>query len=174
MSKAALLRFAVFCFATALLAACSQPPAPSTQSMRVPDHDMVAAIRAAGSRDSSVVEIAPLRNPAIDGFLDAAHAAERAGNIAQAIAKTDAALSLAPDAPDILQYRAELAVRAKDYASAETDARRSYELGPKLGGLCARNWQTVLEIEQLKGNAAAAQNARISRDKCHVDGPVRM
>ncbi len=142
--------------------------------MRAPDHDIVASIRAAGSRDTSVVEIAPLRNPAIDGFLDAAHAAERAGNIALAISKADSALGLAPDAPDILQYRAELAVRVKDYATAENDARRSYQLGPKVGGLCAKNWQTVLEIEQLKGNAQAVQNARTERDKCQVQGPIRM
>lgn len=157
-----------------LLAACSQPPAPGSQAMRAPDHDIVASIRAAGQRDSSVVEIAPLRNPAIDGFLTAAHNAENAGDIDMAIAKTDSALQLAPSAPDILQYRAELAVRAKDYATAENDARRSYQLGPKLGGICARNWQTILEIEQLKGNAAAVQRARAARDKCHVNGPVRM
>jgi hypothetical protein len=155
------------------LAACSQPGSVQ-QATRAPDHDLVAAIRAAGAHDGSVVEIAPLRNPSIDGFLDAAHAAERAGDITQAISKTDSALSLAPDAPDILQYRAELAVRAKDYDTAESDARRSYELGPKLGGICARNWQTVMEIEQVKGHAAAAENARVSRERCHVDGPVRM
>lgn len=166
------LRVAIPC-AVALLAACS-PPAPGPQSMRTPDHDIVAAIRAAGSSDSSVVQIAPLRDPAIDGFLDAAHAAERAGDDTLAISKADAALGLAPEAPDILQYRAELAVRAKDYATAENDARRSYSLGPKVGGLCAKNWQTVLEIEQLKGDAQAVQNARAARDKCHVQGPIRM
>lgn len=168
--------FPILCagVAFALLAACSQPPAPTAQTMRAPDHDMVAAIRAAGTRDTSVLEVAPLRNPAVDGMLNDAHNAEAAGNVDAAIAKTDAALQLAPDAPDILQYRAELAVRAKDYAAAENDARRSYALGPKLGGLCMRNWQTMLEIEQLKGNAAAAQNARIARDKCHVQGPIRM
>lgn len=162
------------CGSLALLAACSQPPAPSTQSMRAPDHDIVASIRAAGARDTSVVQIAPLRDPAIDGFLNAAHAAERAGDITTAISKTDSALNLAPEAPDILQYRAELAVRAKDYATAENDARRSYQLGPKVGGLCARNWQTILEIEQLKGNTQAVQDARAARDKCQVQGPIRM
>ena len=167
-------RWAVLCVAAAAIAACSQPPGPGSQTMRAPDHDIVAAIRAAGSSDSSVVQIAPLRDPAIDGFLDAAHAAERAGDIPQAISKADAALNLAPAAPDILQYRAELAVRAKDYVTAENDARRSYSLGPKVGGLCARNWQTVLEIEQLKGDAQAVQNARAERDKCHVQGPIRM
>ena len=156
-----------------MLAACS-PPAPGPQSMRAPDHDIVAAIRAAGNSDSSVVQIAPLRDPAIDGFLDAARAAERAGDITLAISKTDSALGLAPEAPDILQYRAELAVRARDYTTAENDARRSYALGPKVGGLCAKTWQTVLEIEHLKSNAQAVQNARAERDKCQVPGPVRM
>jgi predicted Zn-dependent protease len=166
-------RSAISCIAAAALAACS-PPAPGPQNMRTPDHDIVAAIRAAGNSDNSVVQIAPLRDPAIDGFLDAAHAAERAGDVTTAISKTDSALNLAPAAPDILQYRAELAVRAKDYTGAENDARRSYSLGPKVGGLCARNWQTVLEIEQLKGAAQAVQNARAERDKCQVPGPIRM
>ncbi|MEO6969116.1 MAG: tetratricopeptide repeat protein [Rhodanobacteraceae bacterium] len=168
--------FPILCagVAFALLAACSQPPAPTAQTMRAPDHDVVASIRAAGTRDTSVLEVAPLRNPAVDETLKDAHNAEAAGNVEAAIAKTDAALRLAPDAPDILQYRAELAVRAKDYTTAENDARRSYSLGPKLGGLCMRNWQTVLEIKQLKGNAVAVQNARSARDKCHVQGPIRM
>lgn len=160
--------------AFALLSACSQPPTPTAQTMRAPDHDIVASIRAAGERDTSVLEVVPLRNPAVDEMMKDAHNAEAVGNVDAAIAKTDAALQLAPNAPDILQYRAELAVRAKDYATAENDARRSYSLGPKLGGLCMRNWQTVLEIEQLKGNAAAVQNARVARDKCHVQGPIRM
>lgn len=161
------------CLGGVLLAACSQPPAPGS-GMRTPDHDIVAAIRAAGERDSSVVQVAPLRDPAIDGFLDAARAAERASDVTAAISKADAALALAPGAPDILQYRAELAVQAKDYATAENDARRSWQLGPKVGGLCAENWQTVLEIEQLKNNAQAVQDARSERDRCHVQGPIRM
>ena len=174
MRHFASIRRVVCLLGMATLASCSQPPGPIQQSMRSPDHDLVAAIRAAGAHDTSVVEIAPLRDPAIDGFLDEAHAAERAGNIAQAIARTDSALNLAPDAPDILQYRAELAMRDRDFDTAESDARRSYELGPKLGGICARNWQTVVEVEQLKGKPAAAENARVSRERCHVDGPIRM
>lgn len=174
MRQFASFRLAVLFIGTAALGACSQPPGPVQQATRAPDHDLVAAIRAAGAHDTSVVEIAPLRNTSIDGFLEEAHAAEHAGNIPEAIARTEAALSLSPDDPDILQYRAELAVRARDYDTAEMYARRSYELGPKLGGLCARNWQTVLEIEQLEGHAAAAENARVSRERCHVDGPVRM
>ena len=174
MRQFASFRRVVFPLAMAALASCSQPPGPLQQGMRTPDHDLVAAIRAAGARDSSVVEIAPLRSPAIDNSIIAAHNAENAGDISMAISNADAALKLAPDAPDILQYRAELAVRAKDYATAEADARRSYELGPRLGGLCARNWQTILEIEQLKGDTVAVENARAARAKCHVDGPVRM
>lgn len=174
MRQFASFRPAILLLGTMSLAACTQSPGPVQQATRAPNHDIVAAIRAAGAHDSSVVEIAPLRDPAIDNAVTAAHNAERAGDIKMAISYADAALKLAPDAPDILQYRAELAVRAQDYAAAESDARRSYELGPKLGGLCARNWQTVLEIEQLEGHAAAAENARVSRERCDVDGPIRM
>lgn len=174
MRQFASIRPAILFLAVMTLAACSQPPGPVQQATRAPGHDLVAAIRAAGTHDNSVVEIAPLRDPAIDNAVTAAHNAERAGDIRMAISYADKALKLAPDAPDILQYRAELAIRAKDYEAAEADSRRSYELGPKLGGLCARNWQTVLEIEQLQGHTAAAENARVSRERCHVDGPVRM
>ncbi len=154
-----------------LLAACSQPPVPPPAA---PSRDIVAAIRAAGADDHSVVEVAPLRDPAVDGLLADAHAAERAGQYRAALDKTDAALKLSPDSPDILQYRAELEVRLGDYPAAEADARRSFELGPRLGGLCARNWQTVLEIERLKNDPAAEQTARSARDQCHKAGPVRM
>ena len=154
--------------------ACSQPPAPSPQTFRAPDHDLVTAIRGAGASDDSVVEVAPLRDPAVQHRLDAAHAAERAGQYAQALADVDAALQLTPNAPDVLQYRAELEIRLKNYPGAEADARRSYELGPKVGGLCARNWQTVIEIERLRGNSAGVDAAHTLRGRCHVAGPIRM
>ena len=63
-----------------------------------------------------------------------------------AAAKLDQAIKLNPESPDLLQDRAEMAIRLKDYAAAEQLAHQSWSLGPKLGPLCARNWQTIVEM----------------------------
>lgn len=157
-----------------LLAACSHPPLPPPVPARVLPTAMVEAIRAARVDDKSVVQIAPLRDPAVDGYLDAAHADEGAGKYHDALNKIDAALKLSPDAPDILQFRAEVEILLDNYPAADTDAQRSYALGPKVGGLCASNWQTVLEIAESKNDEAGVADARIKRDACHKPGPVRL
>jgi hypothetical protein len=61
----------------------------------------------------------------------------------------------------------------KDYANAEQLAHRSWELGPKLGPLCARNWQTIAELRQHAGDDAAAATASKSVQQCHVEGLPR-
>src|SRR5262249_57863276 len=129
------------------LSACTQPSAPSPVSTKpapVLDHDAVGAIRAAGmsmGKDSSV-QVQPVRDPAIDGYLNQAHAAETAKNFDAAAAATANALKLAPDAPDILQYQAEVEILRGHWTEAEAIAIKSFTLGPKVGSLCARNWQT--------------------------------
>jgi tetratricopeptide (TPR) repeat protein len=115
-----------------------------------------------------------VRYPAVDGYLDGAHADESAGRYQEALAKIDAALKLSPDAPDILQYRAEIEILLRNYAAADADARKSFELGPKVGGLCASNWQTVLEIAESKHDEAGVAFARNGREQCHKAGPVRL
>ena len=157
-----------------LLAACSNPPLPPPASGRTSPTAMVEAIRAARVDDKSVVQVAPLRDPAVDGFLDRAHADENAGKYQDALNKIDAGLKLSPDAPDILQFRAEVEILLHNYPAAGADARRSFALGPKVGGLCASNWQTLLEIAESDNNQADVATARTARDKCHKAGPVRL
>ncbi len=155
-------------------AACSQPPLPPPTNSRHSPTAMVEAIRAARSANQSVVQVTPLRDPGVDGYLDQAHADESAGRYREALNKIDAALKLSPGAPDILQFRAEVEILLRDYAAADADARRSFALGPKVGGLCASNWQTVLEIARAKNDDPGAAAARRARDACHKSGPVRM
>ena len=159
---------------TMLLAACSHPPLPPPAPQRVSPTAMVEAIRAARVDDKSVVQVAPLRDPAVDGYLDKAHADEGAGKYQDALDKIDVALKLSPDAPDILQFRAEVEILLDNYPAADADAQRAYALGPKVGGLCASNWQTVLEIAESKNDAAGVADARIRRDACHKPGPIRL
>ncbi|MGH8125069.1 MAG: tetratricopeptide repeat protein [Rhodanobacteraceae bacterium] len=157
-----------------LLAGCSHPPLPPVSSSARSPTSMVEAIRAARGADKSVVEVVPLRDPAVDGYLDTAHADENAGRYPAALDQVDAALKLSPDAPDILQFRAEIEILLRHYPAALADARKSFALGPRVGGLCASNWQTVLEIAESKNDQAGIQFARKGRDACHKAGPVRM
>lgn len=165
---------ALFLLAAGLLVACSQPgAAPSPKAVRSGD-DLVAAIRAAGHRDDSVVHVEPLRQPGVDHLLDKMHAEAAARHYQAAAATLDEALKLSPKAPDLLQERAELAVRLGDYTQAEKLARQSYASGPKLGALCARNWQTVLEMRHIADDPAGVQTARKALAGCEKSGPVRM
>jgi tetratricopeptide (TPR) repeat protein len=158
----------------ALLAACTQPSAPS-QATRptVSDDQMLAAIRAAGDKEKSAIDVNPLRDPGVAALQDAAEGDIRTGQYDAAAGKLDQALKISPDSPDLLQDRAELAIHLKDYAKAEQLAHRSWELGPKLGPLCARNWQTIAELRQHAGDDAAAANATKSVQQCHVEGLQR-
>jgi tetratricopeptide (TPR) repeat protein len=153
-----------------MLTACSQPPAKPP----MPDTTgAVAAIRALGAHYESSVQVHGVRDPAVDGFLDAAHVQEARGQIAAAQAEVDKALKIAPRAPDILQYAAELAVESGDWKRAGESARQSYDLGPKVGGLCARNLETLARALTVQGDDAGAAQARVRIEACRVPPVTR-
>lgn len=165
-------------FSAALaLAGCTQPPpAPAVKppTATVDPAAAVRAIRAAGEGLDSAVQVQPLRDPAIDGFLAKAHAAETAKDYAGAVAAANSALKLAPDAPDILQYVAELEIARGNWLPAEQTAIRSFTLGPKVGSLCARNWQTVVEARTALNDPATVAQARQRLKECRVPPRLRM
>ncbi len=157
--------------ATMLLAGCfaDNPPPPPVPPPPSPQA-MVSAIRAAGAREQSVIDVSPLRDPGVASLQDSAQADERAGNFKDAADKLDQALRLSPESPDLLQDRAELAVRLQDFPVAEKLAQESWSLGPKLGPLCARNWQTVVEIRLHARDSHGAADARQQVQACHKPG----
>ncbi len=160
---------------TMLLAGCGMfatAPAPEP-AVVTPTYDQVAAIRAAGEREQSIIDVNPLRDPGVASLQEAAKRDEQARNYADAAAKLDQALKLGPDAPELLQERAEMAIRLGDYASAERLAQRSWSLGPKLGPLCARNWQTIVEMRLQAHDQAGAATARKWVQQCHKAGVPR-
>lgn len=160
----------------ALLGACSlfipEPPAPVKPTV-MPDRDMIGAIRAAGDREKSVISVNPLRDPGVTLLQDNAQNDEQAGHYADAATKLDQAIKLSPNSPDLLQDRAEIAIRLKDYATAEKLAHQSWSIGPKLGPLCARNWQTIVEMRLQAGDAPGADTARHWVQQCHQAGIQR-
>lgn len=152
--------------AAALLAGCAHAPAPPP-----PDTvGAVAAIRALGARyaSGSTVQVHPLRDPAIDGLLASARAQEAHGAAAAALADVRRALAIAPQAPELLQYAAELSIETGDWKQAGVMAQQSYEMSAKVGGLCARSLETVARALGVQGDIAGAAAARTKIPACGV------
>jgi tetratricopeptide (TPR) repeat protein len=147
-------------------------PTPTPKSV-VPSYDRVAAIRAAGERETSIIAVNALRDPGVTALQDAAQQDERTGHYTEAATKLEQALKLSPESPDLLQDRAEVAVRLKDYSTAEKLAHQSWTVGPRLGPLCARNWQTIVEMRLLASDKAGADSARKWVQQCHKAGIPR-
>lgn len=162
---------------TLLLGACAHTPDPGTQAEPAAAPQpaaAVAAIRAAGEQLDSAVQVQPLRDAAIEGALARARSAESAARYGEAVAEADKALALDPTAPDILQYRAELEVLRGRWAQAEQFALDSFEHGPRVGSLCARNWQTVAEARTAMDDPQTATQAGNRLKQCRVAPRVRM
>jgi tetratricopeptide (TPR) repeat protein len=177
MNKPLLFANSLVILGALALTACTQPSAPSqiaTKPTAPLDHDPVGTIRAAGMGMDSAVQVQPLRDPAIEGLLNQAHAAETAKNYDAAAEAISRALKLAPDAPDILQYQAEIEALRGNWEAAEKLAMKSFSLGPKVGSLCARNWQTVVEARIVFKDAATEAQAKLRLKECRVARPVRM
>lgn len=161
--------------AGALLAACSQP-APPAKAAAKPDRDAtaaVAAIRAAGTKLESAVEVKPLRDPAVDGLLKQARDLEAQGQPAQALDAVRKAEKIAGATPDILQFEAELLVELREWRQAGDVAQKAYDVGPKVGALCARNQQTLVETRSALGDAAGAAQAQAQVAACKQAAPAR-
>jgi tetratricopeptide (TPR) repeat protein len=173
------MRFAVIVSAALaaalLLSACSEPAGPAPQVTRPvkPSYDLVAAIRAAGDKEKSIIDVTPLRDPGVSALQQSALVAERAGKYQDAADQLDEAIKLSPGSPDLLQDRAEAAVYLHDYPTAEKLARQSWEMGSKMGSLCARNWQTVREMRLQADDTAGAATAAKAVGACHVAGVDR-
>ena len=155
-----------------LIAGCSwfeqRPPEPAPPPPTpVTTYDLVASIRAAGAREKSVITVNGVMDPGVAALKDAAAREQSDGHYDQAATTLDRALKLSPDSPVLLQDRAEIAIEQKDFAKAEVLARKSWALGPKLGSLCARNWQTIVEIRLQARDLAGATAARKSVQECH-------
>jgi tetratricopeptide (TPR) repeat protein len=156
-----------------VLAACSQPPAPQKAVVKPDTSNAITNIRAAGNQFDSSVEVHPLRDPAVDGLLDQARKLEAQQQATQALQPVAHALQIAPNSPDILQYQAELFVETGDWKHAVESAQRSYDLGPKVGALCARNLQTLVEGDNAVGDQAAVVAAKQKMSGCRVPAPNR-
>ena len=158
-----------------LLAGCGAETttSPPRKKARADVVALVASVREAGVQGLEL-EVQPLRDPQVEDLRHRAEAQEAAGELSAAVASLDQALALVPGDPDLLQWKAELALLRRVWSQAEALANQSYGNGPKLGGLCRRNWLTIHHARRLAGNADGAAVARRQVDACTVAPPVRM
>jgi len=150
------------------LAACTVParaPAPVTAPAPAPggQGEVDSQVRQPARRDSEGVQVFPLQNPAVTELLAEASGAESAGDLDQATVLLERALRIQPQNPEILQQMAEVQIQKSDYLQALTFAVRSYDLGPRVGEICSRNWRTISvakgHLDDENGARQAEQNA---------------
>ena len=161
-----------------LLAGCASAPAGPAPSAPVAaakasPAELVAQVRAAGEHGHEL-EVQPLRDPQVEDLRAQAKAQEAAGEPKAAFETLARALVISPGDPDLLQWQAELALLRRAWKQAEALAAESFDRGPKLGGLCRRNWATIGHARAMRGAHEAAGVAHRQGESCTVSPPVRM
>lgn len=155
------------------LVACSRP-----ETTPVPAHDlspeqMLDKIRAQSEVGNEVVFNA-LADEVILDLQANAEVAEAAGNYAQAKKLLDDALQVNPADPQVLQSRAELAIRDQAWVQAEQYAQRSFDSGAKLGSLCRRNWLTMHYARMAQGRSLPPPQLAKNLNECTLVPPARL
>jgi tetratricopeptide (TPR) repeat protein len=168
--------------ALVLLGSCAlnppQPAAPASAPAPVaaaPSRlELLAEVRAAAADAGDVIDVVPLRDPAVEDLLAEAAELERIGEFTAAAGRLQQALALTPDDPQLMQEYAELLLALDRLDDAESLAARSFQSGPRLGGLCRRNWATVQLARRHRGDSDGAADAATRMGQCIVEPQVRM
>jgi Flp pilus assembly protein TadD len=155
------------------LTACGSGTGNTSMTHRLTPAEMLAQVRAAGQTGAEL-DVQPLRDPQVEDLRASATQSEMRGDYRGAAVTLGRALVIMPNDPDLLQWQAELSLVNKDWQQADQYATRSFEKGPKLGGLCRRSWTTRRFARQAMGDAASAAAAQQRIGQCAVTPPVRM
>ncbi|MBT8049251.1 MAG: tetratricopeptide repeat protein [Xanthomonadales bacterium] len=154
--------------AVLLLGACASTP----DSGSVPqDREVDARVREPAKQDSEGVQVFPLQNPAVKELLASAGNAESNGDFGQAATLLERALRIQPRDPEILQSMAEVQLQMKDYGQALNFASRSYDVGPRVGEICSRNWRTISVSREHLGDHGGAAEAEQKAMVCMKTKP---
>ncbi|HRO86543.1 MAG TPA: tetratricopeptide repeat protein [Chiayiivirga sp.] len=175
-ARARIGRLAAFVIAALLAGGCAAPQLrPEPAPVPEPTRDVLAEVRAAGvETDADGIDVTPLREAVVDDLRERAARLEAERDYAAADAALEDALRLAPDNPELLQWRAELALARGAWDDAVRLASESWERGPRLGGLCRRSWTVIRLARELTGYPDAATAAQSQMTRCTVEPPVRM
>ncbi len=156
------------CLMAALLSACAtQAPAPTE------DRSIAEQVRAPASEQAAGLQVYPLRNAAVTELSGAALAAEQAGDLDQAAMLLERALRIESRDPELLQHMAEIRLARGEWEQADSFAGRSFDVGPRVGELCQRNWRTMALARERLNRFDDAHQARERLLACQVQPPAR-
>jgi tetratricopeptide (TPR) repeat protein len=148
-----------------LLGACAST-APVPGPVTPGESEVNARVREPAKQDSEGVQVFPLQNPAVKELLADAGTAESKGDYDQAATLLERALRIQPRDPEILQSLAEVQVQVRDYGQALSFATRSYDLGPRVGEICSRNWHTISVCREHMGDHGGSRDAAAKAKVC--------
>lgn len=164
-----LTRLAALLLPALLVAGCAtQAPAP------VDERIATEQVRAPAAAETAGLQVFALRNPAVAELSEAATQAEQGGDLSRAATLLERAIRIEPRDPALLQQMAEVRLDQGQWDQAESHARRSFDVGPRVGELCQRNWRTIAVARERQGDAAGAREARDRLQACQVEAPPRL
>ena len=168
-------RFLAACVLAALVGCASAPPPAPAPAGPAPltNVQIIEAVQLAG-KDGVELVVTPLVDPHVKDLRERASKAQARARYARADKELLKALAITPDDPDLLQWRAELAVLRNQRAEAEALAQRSIRLGPKSGPLCRRNWTLLKLLRDSRGEVENVASAHAMLERCTIAPPVRM
>ncbi len=149
------------------LSGCAQQPAP------IEERSLAAQVRQQAAETAGVVEVFPLNGGEDGALIEQARRAESEGALEQASILVSQALEIAPQDPGHWQYLAEIELEQGQYSAAIDHARQSYELGPRMGQICARNWLTIQRANQALRQSEGALQAGARAEECAVKSQPR-
>ena len=149
----------------ALVGGCASYPSSA------PDSEVDTRVREPAQQDSAGIQVFPLQNPAVKELLADAGTAEASGDYDQAAALLERALRIQPQDPEILQNMAEVQLHVEDYQQALNFASRSYDVGPRVGEICSRNWRTISVAREHLGDRDGSQQAEQRAGNCMSTKP---
>lgn len=156
-----------------MLCACSTPEETAVNPVSMTPEDMLAKIRANAEVQNEVMFQA-MPDDAILDLRDQARQAQADGDVETARGLLEQALAVQGKDPEAMQMLAELAILQKSWTLAERMALQSFESGPKLGGLCRRNWLTMHYAKLAQGQPMAEHQLAKNLSECTIVPPARM
>jgi tetratricopeptide (TPR) repeat protein len=161
------IRILFVCLLVIVLTACTGgAPAP------VEEREIDTRVRTPARQDSEGVQVFPLQNPAVVQLTEDARRAEHAGDLDQAAVFIERALRIQPRDPELMQQMAEIQLQKNDYEQALNFAIRSYDTGPRVGEICARNWRTIGVAREHLNDQSGALEAEQRAGQCMNTRPV--
>jgi hypothetical protein len=158
------------------LVACSSSNPSTPSSLVRPVSERIAAvkaIRAANAGEDSALQVNPLRDPAVEGFVAKARQAEQQQQLDEAYAAIVKARGLAPEAPDLLQDEAEIEFLRGNIIEAEKLAYESFKNGPRRHPVRAELADHHRGAQEFQRHRYLT-HAQTSREQRKVKRPVRL